>query len=437
MITIIGAVLVLGILITVHEAGHFIAARLNGVVVEKFSLGFGPKIISFNKWDVDFRISLIPLGGYLKMKGENPGEETDGIGSFGTKKWWQRAIIAFSGPFANFLLALFIFIFSFLIGRNYEDFNPVVGKINSEDLTELEVNDRILALNSNEITTWTQLTRYTEPEENNKLLVERDDNLLEILLPPLEPQVWLTEILPEAPAVIGEVTPGYSAYKAGLMTGDRILEVDGTEVDNWYEMRELITGSPNETVELKIQREDQIFNKIMKLEENVLDENRIIGIIQHMPLNFRETYSITESIENGVITTASFIILNYITLYKLILKPGAIKQNIGGPVMIFSMTQQSAEKGIDTVLAFIAAISLILMIMNLLPIPILDGGHIFFCFIEGIFKKPLSLKVQTILQNIGFIILISLMIFAFFNDFSKIFTRSESINQQKNILEGN
>jgi len=330
---------------------------------------------------------------------------------------------------------LLIFIISFLIGRDYEDFSPIVGKIDSTVQTELQVKDRILTLNDNEIQTWTQLTRYSNTEQDNIVTVLRSDQELEILLPPIDPQVWFSDFLPEAPAVIGDVTPGYPAYKAGLMKRDRILEVDGIEVDNWYDMRNLITSSENEDIELKIQRDDQIFVKSMKLEENVLDENRIIGIIQYMPLKFRETYSLMESIKLGSFTTGSFIVLNYVSLYKLISKPEAIKQNLGGPVMILSMTKQSAEKGVDTALAFLAAISLILMIMNLLPIPILDGGHIFFCFIEGIFRKPISLRVQTIAQNIGLLILMSLMIFAFFNDFSKIFKRTESISELKNMVE--
>ncbi len=437
MFTIFGAIIALAILITVHEMGHLIAARLNGVVVEKFSLGFGPKLVSFNKWNINFRISLIPLGGYVKMKGENPDEDSDDPDSFRSKKWWQRAIIAFSGPFANFLLALLIFIISFLIGRNYEDFNPVIGKMSNDTYKELQINDRILELNGNEIETWTQLTLFTDDEAENDLLIERNNVELNVILPPMKPQIWLTDILPEAPAVIGEVTPGYPAYKAGLMPEDEIVEVDGVKVNSWYDMREMITSSPNEKIELKIRRGDQTFDKIMKLEENILDDNRIIGIIQYMPLNFRETYSLPEAIENGTISTLSFIYLNYVTLYKLISKPNAIKQNLGGPVMILSMTKQSAEKGIDTALIFMAAISLILMIMNLLPIPILDGGHIFFCFLEGIFKKPLPIKVQTFLQNVGLVLLMSLMVFAFFNDFSKIFSRTESINEQKNQIEEN
>jgi len=435
MLTIIGAVIALGLLITVHEMGHFLAARKLGVIVEKFSLGFGPKLISFHRWNVDFRISLIPLGGYVKMKGENPGEETDDIGSYKTKKWWERAIIAFAGPFANLIFAILIFILSFLIGRSYEDFKPVIGKLDETEYSTLQLKDEILELNGNEISTWTQLTKHTNSDDENELLLQRNGELVTINLPALEPQIWLNEVLPEAPAVIGDVSPGYPAYKAGLMKLDEILKVNGTEVDSWYEMRELITSSPGENVELEIRRGDQIFNKTMKLEDNILDENRIIGIIQYMPLEFRETYSLIESIEYGTLSTVSFIVLNYVTLYKLISKPSAIKQNLGGPVMILSMTKQSADKGLDTALAFMAAISLILMIMNLLPIPILDGGHIFFCFIEGIFRKPLSLRVQTVLQNIGLFFLMSLMIFAFFNDFSKIFTRNDSINQQNSSIQ--
>ena len=435
MINIIGAIVALGILITVHELGHFIAARIFGVEAEKFSIGFGPRLISFTKGKTNFRISLIPLGGYLKMKGENPDEETDMEGSFKSKKWWQRAIIAFAGPFANFLFALLIFIVSFAIGRSYVDHPPVIGIIKTNISYNLQVNDRILTLNEQEIISWNDLVKYTKEDEFNFIEIEREHKNIFVESSEITPKTWLSDILPYVPAVIGEVVPGMPAYQAGLMEMDEILAVDGVEIENWYEMRELIINKVNDEVNLKIKRNNLVFEKSINLEKNLLDDNKIIGITQYLPLKIHEKYSFFESLQYGSISTVSFVVLNYIALYKLLTKPSIFKESISGPVMIFTMSQQSVKRGWGTILSFVAAISLILMIMNLLPIPILDGGQIFFCFIEGIFRKPLSIKVQMVLQNIGLFLLMFLMVFAFFNDFSKIFKRNISIQEQRTITE--
>ena len=402
---------------------------------EKFSIGFGPPLISFTMGKTNFRISLIPLGGYLKMKGENPDEETDTEGSFKSKKWWQRAIIAFAGPFANFLFALFIFIVSFTIGRSYDDHPPVIGKINSDISYNLQVNDRILTLNEQEIISWNDLVKYTKEDEFNFIEIEREYKNIFVESSEITPKTWLSDILPYVPAVIGEVAPGMPAYQAGLMEMDEILAVDGVEIENWYEMRELIINNADNDVNLKIKRNNQVFEKSISLGKNLLDDNKIIGITQYLPLKIHEKYSFLESLQYGSISTVSFVVLNYIALYKLLTKPSVFKENISGPVMIFTMSQQSVKRGWGTILSFVAAISLILMIMNLLPIPILDGGQIFFCFIEGIFRKPLSIKVQMVLQNIGLFMLMFLMVFAFFNDFSKIFKRNISIHEQKTVTE--
>ena len=436
MFNIIGAIVALGILVTVHEFGHFIAAMIFNVEVEKFSIGFGPKLFAFTKGKTEYRISLIPLGGYLKMKGENPDEKVeDTENSFKTKMWWQRAIIAFAGPFANFILAVMIFILTFAIGKHFEDQLPVVGEVSANYAEFVQEKDTILQVNNNDINGWTQIIQNTKIDEENTYLVERNDEQILITNNEVEPRTWVTEILPYVPAVIGEVAPGMAAYKAGLMDNDEILSVDGQDVNNWYEMRTAITTNENESITLKIKRDNNIFEKSLIPEENILDGNRIIGITQYMSVKYIEKYSLLESIKYGTIGTINFVYLNYAMLYKLIANPSAIKNNLGGPVMIYAMSAQTASKGFDSILSFIAAISLILMIMNLLPVPILDGGHILFCFIEGIRKKPLSIKIQIVLQNIGLFILVFLMIFAFWNDISRLFSRSISIKEHKVQIE--
>ncbi|MBN1326451.1 MAG: RIP metalloprotease RseP [Candidatus Cloacimonetes bacterium] len=436
MVNIIGAIIALGILITVHEFGHFLAARFFRVEVEKFSLGFGPKLISFRSRETEFRISLIPLGGYIKMAGEDPSDsKTDSAGSIRKKTWWQRALITFSGPLANLLLGLLLFIMTFLIGRNYQDLSPIIGKVVTNEYQIFQPGDEIIICNGEEIESWSQLYKYTNSDELNMIRVQRDSEVIDLELE-IDPDFWYTDVLPFAPAIVGEVSPGLPAYRAGLQEGDRIIAVDSVLVSDWYEMRELITGDKTGQVNLRIKRGEQVFEKKITLEENVIDNNMIIGITQQLPVTMNERFGLIRSIEYGVISTASFIILNYTVLYKMISRPSTLKNSIGGPVMIYTMSQQSAQKGWGTIISFIAAISLILMIMNLLPIPVLDGGHIFFCILEGIFRKPLSQKVQIVMQNIGLIILLSLMVIAFLNDFTRIFNRNSAIMEQK-IEAGN
>ena len=433
MYNIIGAIVALGVLVTVHEFGHFAAARIFGVEVEKFSIGFGPKLFGFTKGKTKYLISAIPMGGYLKMKGENPDEEVpDEEGSFQSKTWWQRSVIAFAGPFSNLLFALLMFILSFSIGRDFEDNLPIIGKITSENVLSLMVDDTILKVNGNEITGWNNIAEFIEEDNPNTLNILR--NGAEVILSDFHSgkASWYSDILPKAEAIIGEVAPGMPAYRAGLKKNDKITAINEIPVSSWYEMRGVIQDAKDNDVKVQIQRDDTKFIKKIELEENLLDGNRVIGITQYLPVEVHETYSISESVKYGTFMTVNFVYMYYQGLYKLLLKPSSLKSSLGGPVMIYTMSKQSASRGWDSILSFIAGISIILMVMNLLPIPVLDGGHIFFNFIEGIFRKPLPIRVQMIFQRAGFAVLLLLMFFAFFNDFSRIFKRSVSLKQIEN-----
>jgi regulator of sigma E protease len=432
MIEIIGAIVALGLLITVHETGHFIAARLFGVEIEKFSIGFGPKLFSIRHNKTDYRLSLIPLGGYVKMKGENPDEIVQDLNTaFKAKKWWQRAIIAFSGPFFNLVFAILILIISFSIGRAYDDQPPTIGRVLTETFSELQSGDTIITVNKQNVESWSQVLNTLKHEKDNTILIKRETETISFYFETIDRIAFANYVLPESEPIIGELAIGLPAYKAGLKENDRILQINNKKMKDWYDIRETIQTSEQDDVALIIQRNGDIFDFRITLEENVMDGSKILGITQKLPLRVEEFYSLMESVHYGFISSINLIYLNYYGLYKVLAKPATIKDNIGGPVMIFAMSKQTIQKGWSSILVFVAMISIVLMMMNLLPIPVLDGGHIFFCIIEGICRKPLSIKTQLIMQKIGLFILLLLVVFAFFNDINRILQRNGSIRQHE------
>jgi regulator of sigma E protease len=350
-VTLLAFAVVLGVLIFFHEFGHFLIARLFGVGVEKFSLGFGPRLIGKKIGRTDYRISAIPLGGYVKMVGEEPGEEVapaDIPISFTHKHVLKRMCIVAAGPFFNILLTVIIFFSIFLISGLF-----------------------ILK------------------------------------------------------ASVGEVREGSPAFAAGLKPGDEITAIDGMPISNWKEMTESIAASNGKTLAINVKRSgtDLVFQVTPELipAKNIFGEDikryiigissggefytRKLGPFQAMAESIRQTYSIIE--------------LMVVTIGKMI-TGGISTDTIGGPIMIAKMAGDEAKTGIENLIFFIALISVNLAIINLLPIPILDGGHLLFFFIEAIQRRPVNLRVREIAQQVGLFIIILLVILVFYNDISRI-----------------
>ena len=439
MITILAIIFLIGILVFVHELGHFIVARLNRVKVEKFSFGFGPKLLSWTIGETEYRISLIPLGGYVKMLGENPDEASDeeliDTRSFKQKHWWQKALIAFGGPFANFLFAVLILALTYCIGIKTYDIAPVIGRISDEaySVIPLESKDEIVSIDGVPTPGWTSIIEewIKNSPEIRQITFIRNDDTLHAQTENFSYEFWFSEIKPHVPAVIGDVYYGLPAYQAGMQKGDMIIQIEDTEIHDWYDLHDIIKNSADHPLHFVVQRGDEVLEMDITPQINIeLDENSgMIGISQILEQEYIERFSVPTSLKYGFLTSIDIIARYYNGISKLVQHPSQIGKSVGGPIMIASLTSQQVKEGVSAYLSFLAMISIILMIVNLLPIPVLDGGMIIFSIIEGIRGKSLKLSTQAALQRIGVVILLFIMIFAFYNDISRSVGRYFSLKR--------
>ena len=421
---------VIGFLIFVHELGHFMVAKLFKVHVETFSIGFGPKLFSFQKKETTYKLSIIPIGGYIRMK-QDEAEETETTyeeGSFQSKTWYQRSLIVLAGPIFNLILATILIIATLLIGRTYNDFYPIVEYAEYPYNEYFQKGDVITQVNNVKVNTFTDIYRNLKENEENVFLVERNSESVQSLSVNISSEIPFI-LYPSTTNLVGDVSVGLPAWKAGVRTGDKIIKIDEKETNTWNDIREAIITSKNESIVLSIER-DGVFQEISVYPEinSLLDnddssgdlrsphQHKIIGITQHFDLTFTDNYNLYDSIKYGVVTTINFVYLNYKAIFTLFQNPALFKNNVGGPIMIHYLTSQATQLGISSTLYFMAAISIMLMIMNLLPIPVFDGGHFMFFLYEGIFRRPIPIKIQMFLQQIGIFILISLMVYAFYSD---------------------
>ena len=449
--SIFAFVIVLGILIFFHELGHFLVARLFGVGVEKFSLGFGPRLFGKTVGMTDYRISAIPLGGYVKMVGDEPDAELEPAlihYSFTHKHVFKKILIVAAGPFFNLLLAVLIYAgFFFFIGT--EDIRPVVNHVTAESpaaRAELQAGDVIEAVDGEAVASWSDINRLIAAQKGAevRLTVERGGRRLEASLTPATKMV--KDILgddvpyydagfsglPPLKAVVGDVAEGYPAKKAGLQKGDRIVAIDGRPVDTWNTMKEIISHSKGDPLAVTVRRGEETLTvditPVLFSEENLLGEkvdSYRIGISTpgiEIPPADRVTIKRGPwgALRDSVDQTYQISRLTILSIGKLI-KGTVSTKTLGGPIMIAEMAGQQAKEGLTNLIFFIAVLSINLAVLNFLPIPVLDGGHLMFFFIEAVIRRPINTRMREIAQQAGIFILILLMIFVFYNDITRLF----------------
>jgi regulator of sigma E protease len=350
--SIAAAIIGLGVLIVFHEFGHFLVAKLSGVGVLTFSVGFGPKLLVKKKGETEYALSAFPLGGYVKMVGEDPDEEvspTDLQRSFGHKPLLQRIAIVAAGPGFNLLLAVLLLMVVFLF--------------------------------------------YGVPVVSTQ---------------------------------IGSVEKGSPAELAGIQRGDRIVAVNGQPVDSWETLSGAIKESQGRPLNLRLSRDTKELEVAVeprqKEARNIFGERRdewMIGIGSQVVI---EKGNPGLSVIKAFTQTYEYAKLTLVALFKMV--TGEVSpRNLGGPILIAQMAGQQAQEGFASFLAFVAVLSINLGVLNLLPIPVLDGGHLLFFLVEAVIGRPVSLRYREVAQQVGIFLLLLLMVYAFYNDIARFFEK--------------
>lgn len=412
---------VLGIIIFVHELGHYLAAKAVGIYIETFSIGFGPKILSFRFWDTEWVLAAIPFGGYVKMKGDNPEESTFSHDEFLGKSVPQRIFVVLSGPLMNLILGFTIFFAAYnIVGFTSLPGNKV-WQIEKESIAAqagFEPGDEILSVDGKPFKYWDDFFKNIIKPGEHVVTVIRGNSLTELKV--VYKDSLKLGIVPYIPPVVGAVRKGGPAYKAGLQPGDSVISINGIQVRSWNDMVKIIKSHPGEPIKISVVRNGKTLTFTVVPEPKVIENGKKVGLIGVMSPYVRVRVPVGQALEIAVDRTVSSAFLIFDILGKLVVRKVSIRQ-IGGPVMIGKVIGESYNYGLYTLLIVVALISINLFVINIIPFPALDGWYAILFIIEGIIKKPVPLKTQATLQRLGFVFLIAFMLLITFFDLTRVF----------------
>ena len=444
---LVGTLVALGVLVTFHEFGHFWIARRCGVRVLRFSVGFGSPLLRWHdRRGTEFVIAAIPLGGYVKMLDEREGEVPSAQleQSFTRKSVRQRVAIVAAGPIANFLLALLLFWAVAMLGS--QQVRPVIGAVEIGSLAAdagLQAGQEIVAVDGEPTTGWAavnlQLVRRLGESGSLSIAVREQgstadsprqvalDNWLRGVDEPdpiasLGIRPWRPAIAP----VLAELDPEGPAFAAGLLLGDRVLALDGKALEDWQQLVDRVRGLPGKAVVLQVERQGQRLDVALSLAVRGEGEARSgylgAGVqgVEWPPEMLRQvSFGPLEAVAEAARRTWTMSLLTLDSLKKMLFGELSVK-NLSGPITIAKVAGASAESGLGEFLNFLAYLSISLGVLNLLPIPVLDGGHLLFYLVEWVRGRPLSERIQGWGMQIGISLVIGVMLLALVNDLSRL-----------------
>lgn len=439
---------VLGVLVSFHELGHFLAARWVGVKVLKFSLGFGPKLFGRQVGETEYLVSAVPLGGYVKLFGEDETEATtpeERRRAFAHQTLWGKVLIVAAGPGFNFILAYLIFAGWLSTGSplfvpTFRDLSADVEALvpgSPAALAGMEIGDRIVKVNGKEISTKTELLDAVAKSGGQPLTLEirRDDRSTSLTVtpvvvssetPPGEEPLYTIGV-EETPPLVTSVMHGSPAAAAGFKPGDRVVVIEGQPIYTWAQMTAHVKEHPQQPLRVEVLRNSQRLTlTVTPAVEKATVNGQTVEVgkigISGPGRSLMRSDNPLEALYRGVQATWGWTELTTIGLYKMVVGDISSK-NIGGPLTIANISGEAASQGASSVVFLIAILSINLGVLNLLPIPILDGGHLLFFLIEGILRKPLGERQRELAQQVGLVLLVGVMIFAFWNDLERIFLK--------------
>jgi len=446
---LVAFLVVLCVLIVVHELGHYTAARLCGVKVLRFSVGFGPVLWQKKSGRdlTEWAVSVFPLGGYVKMLDEREGEVVpeELQRAFNRQSVGKRSIIVAAGPLANFALAIVLYWMVFMLGS--QELLPVLGTPPAGSpaaMASIDNGEQVRAVDGQPVATWNDfrwlLLQKAVEQESVTLEVGNERNeiaLRRLYLGAAAEQGWegdalerlgITLYRPNFPPVIGKVVPGGAAGRAGLQAGDRVLALDGKPISAWHELVLFIRDAADRTIHLEYERQGQVADLDL-VPDAVSERGRVVGKIGvavaedgrvRREIRTFVRYGFFAAGAKAFAETWDKSVFSLVMMGKMLTGEVSWK-NLSGPVTIADYAGQSAKLGFDYYIKFMALVSISLGVLNLLPIPVLDGGHLMYHMIEVVRRRPLSERAMEIAQQVGVSILVLLMAFAFFNDLNRLF----------------
>jgi regulator of sigma E protease len=451
VLTLLALIVVLGVLIFVHEAGHFIAAKWAGIYVHRFSLGLGPPIpwLTFRRGETEYSVSWLPLGGYVKMasreedigssalEGGAPAVAVRPDRVFEAKPVWKRMVVILAGVTMNALFAWGVF--AFLAYKNGRQIDPVtrVGKVVNEmvppqavALKQIRPGAQILRVNGDSVKSWDEIVSAIANTPDPQVRIELADGstvVLPIHQDALEERIKAAQALqPYRAPVVDTVMADKPAARAGILKGDTIVAVNGRPTQQWYDLLDLVQGSAGRTLTITVARGGQRLAFSLRPYVDSIPgpdgKQRVVGRIGagvRADLIFEKLTPGQAIVEGGraTIRASTQIVRTVRGLFS-----GRISgRTVGGPILIGQLAGESARLGLDVFLGFMALISINLAILNLLPIPVLDGGQFLFLLAEAVIRRPLPVKLRERLTTVGLVLIILLMGLAFSNDFRRLF----------------
>jgi regulator of sigma E protease len=446
---IVPGVILLGILVFLHESGHFVVAKLLKVPVYRFSLGFGPALLKFKRGETIYQVSVLPLGGYVSMAEEatNAEGKPELVDRFSEQPWWKRTLIALAGPGANFVTGYLALVVTAVVGVSLPDFDAVLGPIPAGSHAAqagLVQGTRLVAVNGAGVTSYQDfLAKAGKIPLSQPLTLGLESPQgapSSITLAPKARVPVFDDLVPtEAAPVVGSVVVGTPAYASGLVAGDRVLSIQGKAVTRWSDLTSVVSKNPGVPLDFEVTRGSEKFHVTITPQGPPTKEaweGGRIGIEAPRGRSYVDRSTLKEAFVGAWPMTQAIVGQTFEGLFTVILKPVKSASSLGGPQMIMQLAGANAKRGLGDFIYILAVISFAIMAFNLLPLPVLDGGHVFLAAVEAVRRRPPAEWFTLAYQRVGLVLIGSFLVFVLFNDLSRSLQHRAAVQRNSQAPQG-